>query len=407
MSGLTFDVIVCGAGSAGASAAYHLSRLGLSVLVIDARARELVGSQWVNGVPLWMFERAALPWPAAPELREENPLFSLRTPSGREFLRLKAPLANIDMRMLSNRLLLLAEVSGAQIWDRTEVLAPIIEADRVIGVKIKRARHRTEELVHAPLIIDALNGKRVLVSELSKKNLFPSPQAFELCDASQQVRKIKNLDHAQNFLEQAKAKEGWIISTLGVEGGWSVLNVQINLKRGSVELLAGAIAQAHLRSGQKIIADFVREQQSWIGELEFGGRGKIPLRKCYDRPFAPGLIALGGAACMVFPMHASGVGPALVAGKLLAEALTYVRDLKSDELGPLFKELYDRELGQEQKFYSMAQVWSQKLTSRQIEYFFRLKIFPSALFAAAFEEKLPLANFRMAKIVQLFQGRKI
>ena len=52
-----------------------------------------------------------------------------------------------------------------------------------------------------------------------------------------------------------------------------------------------------------------------------GGSGLIPVRRPYDRVSCPGLVALGNAACAVFPTHASGTAAALESGKLLAQAL--------------------------------------------------------------------------------------
>ncbi|HLU43307.1 MAG TPA: FAD-dependent oxidoreductase, partial [Microthrixaceae bacterium] len=47
---MKYDVVVVGAGTAGANAALQLARRGRSVLLVERRAAHLGGAQWHNGV---------------------------------------------------------------------------------------------------------------------------------------------------------------------------------------------------------------------------------------------------------------------------------------------------------------------------------------------------------------------
>ncbi len=64
-----FDVVVVGAGTAGAAAAYNLAAVGQRVALVDARPLASAGACWVNAVPDWQFDRANVPRPVAPEHR--------------------------------------------------------------------------------------------------------------------------------------------------------------------------------------------------------------------------------------------------------------------------------------------------------------------------------------------------
>ena len=60
------DILVVGAGSAGANAALQLAKKGHSVRLIDRRARGKNGAQWVNSIPPWCFDKAGLDQPVGP-----------------------------------------------------------------------------------------------------------------------------------------------------------------------------------------------------------------------------------------------------------------------------------------------------------------------------------------------------
>lgn len=48
----TFDIIVCGAGTAGAGAAYQLARVGKRVALLDRLPFAKAGARWINAVAL-------------------------------------------------------------------------------------------------------------------------------------------------------------------------------------------------------------------------------------------------------------------------------------------------------------------------------------------------------------------
>ncbi|HTN99403.1 MAG TPA: FAD-dependent oxidoreductase, partial [Microthrixaceae bacterium] len=79
---LMFDVVVVGAGTAGANVAYQLADRGLSVALVERRPLASAGAQWHNGVLDWQFERAGLQPAAPPERSPEVPRFHMFGPRG-------------------------------------------------------------------------------------------------------------------------------------------------------------------------------------------------------------------------------------------------------------------------------------------------------------------------------------
>ena len=114
------DVVVVGAGPAGAHAAAIMARGGLRVLLVDRRERGDAGAQWLNDVPRWMFDAARVRCPEASTHRTGPGLpFLTFAPEGDASVRVEnCPVAEVDMRTLGDELA--AEVdeapTGETLW---------------------------------------------------------------------------------------------------------------------------------------------------------------------------------------------------------------------------------------------------------------------------------------------------
>src|SRR5262245_35590251 len=92
------DVVIVGAGSAGAGAAARLAGRGAKVLVIERRALDAAGARWVNGVPRAAFAEAGIELPRAPELRGGPSPFHLTSPGGARVVIDGHDVVEVDMR---------------------------------------------------------------------------------------------------------------------------------------------------------------------------------------------------------------------------------------------------------------------------------------------------------------------
>ena len=100
-----YDVVVVGAGSAGACAAYHLAGSGLSVALLDRRDLSAAGARWPNGIPPWMFDRAGLDRPESPELVDVDFPVHMMGHKGTGRLSMpRCPFWKVDMALLVGRL---------------------------------------------------------------------------------------------------------------------------------------------------------------------------------------------------------------------------------------------------------------------------------------------------------------
>lgn len=311
-----FDVVVVGAGTAGANAAYQLARRGLAVALVEKRELDAAGAQWHNGVLERHFERAGLEPPGPAERRPRVPRFHLFGPTGRAVLQLEdPPTVAADMAALGRRLRTLAVEAGVKTYDQALGVTPVLANGRVVAIEFGTA---PELRLEAALFVDA-SGRRGVLRRNS-----PALQAWctdvtgdELCSASDFEFGISDRAGARAFLERHGARPGDSLSTVGLAGGFSTRGLTISPDLDRVSVLVGCLANGRYGTGPAMLAA-VRKENPWIGEVHGGGSGLIPLRRPYARFTAPGLALVGDAACQVFPAHGSGIGMGLIAGSILA-----------------------------------------------------------------------------------------
>jgi flavin-dependent dehydrogenase len=295
MAELGFDVVVVGAGIAGAACAAFLAEGGRRVALVDRRSPERAGAHWVNGVPARAFDDARVERPRPPaELRGQGHGFVVTSPSGRARVRLvaKNPVLEVDMRHLGARLRDRAKAAGATVLTGTTVAR--VETREVLAGARRPIALETDDgdVLRAPLFVDASGLPSVI-----RRAAFPSwPDVSrdDLCLAAQYVHRIVDDVAAARFLERHGLRDGEVLARTGTRGGYSVLNLRVQQAEREVAILAGAIPGAGTTGA--IMLDELLAEEPWIGPRVFGGAGAIPLRRPYARLVAPGLALLSGIA---------------------------------------------------------------------------------------------------------------
>jgi flavin-dependent dehydrogenase len=168
------------------------------------------------------------------------------------------------------------------------------------------------------------------------------------------------------FVDRLGAKPGHVVSIMGVRGGFSSLMIQLEPNADRVELLAGVADTERHGAAVLVLRDFLK-RHSWVGPVIFGGGGRIPIRRPYDRLGAGGMVLVGDAACQVFPGHASGVGSGLIAARVLAEVMDRFEDPGSMQAIWDYQATFHRERGGIHAAYELMQRATQRLNSDDIE----------------------------------------
>ncbi len=303
--GAPMDCLIIGAGSAGATAAVYLASKGLKVVVVDKRPRARSGARWINGVEDTLFEELDLGVVPEGVFAHTARRFVITTLEGSARSVVERPGTHaVHMRALNKWLIEFAEREGATFRFECEAaVGPWDGAEREVTLNGRRSR--------VPLVIDATGFR------LPEDRGDFSPQ-HDACTAYQATYRIDDRAAAGRWLEKKRIEPGDTLSIASVEGGWSVLNVMVDPRLETVEVLTGTMFREHLRTGVQVARDFLRENP-WIGKRRYGGGRMIPLRPLTESFVDDGMMYVGDCVGQVFPQHGSGVAAGMRAAAMAAE----------------------------------------------------------------------------------------
>lgn len=332
---MKYDVVVVGAGTAGANAALQLARRGRSVLLVERRAAHLGGAQWHNGVLDRQFRSAGVPPPAGRARSSDGAVARLVGPDGARGAVVTAPTVRADMAALGAHLRRAALDAGVELVDHAVVRDVGHRGQRLAALTLQvqppGGTPRTVK-VEADLAVDA-SGRGGALRRRSPvlARWCPPPRSGELCAAADLRLRVADPEGAKRFLERHGANAGDHVNRVGVHGGWSTRSITVSEDLEEVSLLVGCVADGRHGTIPGMLAAAL-DEEPWIGEQISAGRGLIPLRRPYARLTAPGLALVGDAACQVFPAHASGIGTSLIAGRMLVDAAADAADCGAEDV---------------------------------------------------------------------------
>ncbi len=314
------DALVVGAGPGGSTAAYHLARHGLDVLMVEKASfpREKVCGDGLTpravvalrrlGVDvddprferhegLRIYARRArleLPWP---DLEDFPPFGLLMTRS--EF----------DELLARN-----AEKAGARLLERTEALGPVAEDGWVRGARIKAIDDGAERTVRARYVIAADGASSRFASQAGVRRDPSKPLGIA-------ARRYYRIDrHPGPWLEVWM--DLWDGEVILPGYGWLFA-----MPDGSVNLGAGLLNTFRDFKGQSahgVFDAFWRMLPAeWdVNETTADGKvlsGPLPMGLSRTPPATPGMLVVGDAAGMVNPFNGEGIAYAMESGELAAE----------------------------------------------------------------------------------------
>src|SRR6185369_6099421 len=316
-----FDVIIAGAGPAGSSAAIHLARNGLRVLLVEQKKfpRPKLCGEFISPECQRHFENLGV----TNEIKISNPVpisetvfYSSRghhvtIPSdwfgGSEALGLSRP-------VMDNVLLQRARDCGVTVLEGTTITEPILEGGdvprgdvpSVRGVKLK-----TNEQYLAPITIDATGRAHILTRKLhtgkpkSKAKLI----AFKV--------HLQNTRVAPNACEIYFYPDGYG-GLSSVEGDISNLCFiisaeQVKRYHSNPDLVMREMVMKNRRAAYTLA--HAQPDSEWLSASweRFGPQQPSP---------AKGLLAIGDSAAFIDPFTGSGMLMAFESGELVADVIT-------------------------------------------------------------------------------------
>lgn len=296
-----WDVAIVGAGTAGAALAYQLAERGVRVVVIEKGSLHRAGATWFNAVSRAAFNASGIPFPQPPE--DAGCCAShIIAGWGPTRVRVNTDVHDIDMALLGDRLRSEAARFGAEFRDHVSAVG----WDAASGL---RTSHGT---VRARTYVDA-GGLRGLEASAAQR----VGREF-LCAAVQEIRAVQDIDAARDFFARHEVPVGEGACFTSVAGGYSVVNVKLH--GDQLSILSGSIPGRGYPSGRALIEQFLA-REPWVGAPIRSGSRAIPLTAPPDRIDNGAWLRFGDAAGMVWATHGSGIGPQLIASRVVGEAL--------------------------------------------------------------------------------------
>lgn len=309
-------VIIAGAGHGGLVCGALLAERGYDVTVYEAKKRRDVGYDWTDVFPLASFDEAGIPRPPQNKYIPSRPI-CYTNPNKTVQLRMpenpnkKSTNSVLDRKYLIQYLIRYAEKKGVRLRFDTEVISPITDGKRALGLTLRK--NNRISCVFADLIIDAAGMdspvRRLMPACFGIQNEFEEDQIFtcyRACYEKTQAEEPEN-QYMVHFFHMREPGISWVIT-----------------EKNCMDLLIGHFGTTLTQEQiDEAVAD-LRETYPAIGEnIVRGGQVvRIPIRRTIPLMIADGYAAVGDCAGMTIPIIGSGIANSIRAGKYLADAVT-------------------------------------------------------------------------------------
>lgn len=371
------QVIVVGAGPAGAATAYHLAQAGVSVLVLEKATfpRDKICGDGLTPVavkeilalginplnePGWQVNRGltvlgggheiTLPWAKTPSL----PPYGLTR--ARE--------------SLDHRLIQQAQSAGAHLLEGitvTDLLTDHRGFARGVKARMKDEKRQVTELeFRSEYVVDCCGANARLATKTGRLPLENRPLAVAARAYFKSPRGDE--DWMESHLELWDGKRGE--SNLLPGYGWvfPMGNGIVNVGLGSVSSGKQATKLPYKEIFKTWTANLPQE---WglTPENQIGPLRSAPLPMAFNRKpaYSKGLLLVGDAGGMISPFNGEGIGPAMYAGRKAAAALIQALGRETQSAAEMALSVYPQELARQfGGYYTLGRIFVKLIEKPQI-----------------------------------------
>ena len=346
MESYNFDIVVCGAGPAGASTSLFLSKEGIRHLILDKTSfpRKKVCGDGITPVCLTMLEQV-IPGVkkdfAKPEYFKKINRFRLYGPSGR-FADLdpadyipegKSQLFTVSRFTFDEYLVNhVKQQESAEFWDQTKVLD--YEKNKN-GITLTVERNGEPITIHCKMVVAAdgdrsLFKKRVLGTAIDRTKMVAAIRTYY-----KNVKPINDNDQYEIFaFNEVLPGYFWIFpmadGTYNV--GLGITSDVIQAKKINLKKLQNQLIAEH-----PLLADRFKDAEM-LHAIE--GSGLPIMMDKHPKVSDDRVLLVGDAASVADPISGEGIGPGLITGKYAA--LAAMEALKADDFSAAFlQKAYD------------------------------------------------------------------
>ncbi len=371
-----YDVIVSGAGTAGAVTALAIARRGYTILLIDRKNKEKIGDKTCGDALAAHHPRKLkelIGFPSIPDSIVEHTLngIDLIAPNRENRLRLDGPTIegfSFNRLKLGQWLLSLAEKEGVEVLPSTRVKHLLFDEGKVSGVRVKLDDENKDKSLTARIIVDATGAAGMLRRQLPENSLIE--RNIDKQDMMVAWRSI--LETPEHTFETPNILEIYWNQTQ-TPGGYTWV-----FPRGShkVNVGVGLLTLSGHGGPHEIFDNFVRTNWDFMKKknIDIDSSGGIaPMRRPIDSLVDDNFMLAGDAACQVNPVHGGGIGPSMLGGALAgitaSEALN-VNDTSIESLWS-YNERYMGSYGVKQAALDIFKEYLLNVTNDEINFAFR------------------------------------
>ena len=315
-----YDVLIAGAGAGGAICARYCAQAGLRTALIEKHAARAFGYPFVIEIEKNVFDQCDVPRPMGDEIAYEGDGQRVYTGAGAYAFGYHVnSVAAVKLGHTMRRLARYATGAGVEILWNTTVLEPLIEGRRVAGVRVKQSNGKTASL-RARMVVDATGHAATLTRRL------PAECGIDFTDrpadhvvAENHLYKIDPA-RAEEAIRQNRIEPEMVTIKVGVQGSYSTEMGLLSKRNGTAYILTG-VKEDHSPPTPWQMIESWKNRMGFCAKKITGAPGTIRIRRASLRLVCDGFATIGEAASMVIPIHASGVGSAMLAGKALGQHL--------------------------------------------------------------------------------------
>lgn len=357
-----YDVLIAGAGPSGSTLAYFLSqKSSYKVAVFDSRDWEnLWGKPCGNAIGKHHFTELGIPEPRGDEIKQVIKGISIYSPSEKVIFKVYGEGYIIDRTKLGNRLMKDAINKGVEFYTKTNVLEPIVENSKVVGLKVKMGNSISE--FRGKIIVDATGVAGILKRGLPRS--WPVAEQLDPKDSDVAFREIVELDYEipendmiRIYLNQTVAPGGywWFFPE-----GKTRANIGLGVQGGR-----GYPSPMELYRSKLLSRPEIARRKLIISSMG----APVPTRRPLDSLVWDGFIVIGDAAFTVNPVHGGGMGYSMIsaywANKGIENAFengTFTKDaLWITNVG------YMKMIGAKQASLELTRIFLQNLSNSDLE----------------------------------------
>lgn len=343
------DVIIAGAGPAGASAAIQLARAGRRVVLCDRSQfpRDKTCGDGLIADSIAALRTLGLDRAVADAAYRTNGLLTI-SPGGIE-VRFSSTFWVLPRRTLDDLIFRAAIEAGVQ-FEQVSVDGPIVEGGRVVGVTGTRAGARERVSYRAPLTMLATGATAGVLRKFDDQARSDASGVAIRAYTRPAEPRISELiislerDLLPGYAWAFPAPDGLLNVGVGALRGRGLGGDDLNLRERMDALLAGTGVLGRMLGPQQAVTPYQG------APLRTGLTGA--------RFHRPGLVIVGEAAGTTYSLTGEGIGKAMESAMLAAELAIDAAPGALPDIGPRYAELMRSRYAARFRTYDTEQRWA-------------------------------------------------